>query len=608
MNEILKVLRKKAVPLPKTPGVYIMKDSSNNIIYIGKARALKNRVSQYFGSDRNQPEKVKKMVSNVKDFEYILTDNEFEALILECSLIKQHKPRYNILLKDDKGYHYIKVTKEDWPRVSAERLVSDDNAIYIGPYTSAWVVKKSVDEASKIFKLPSCKRKFPQDIGRGRPCLNYYIKQCCAPCNGKISREIYNEYVNEALEFLKGGSLISLKELEKDMKEASERLEFEKAANIRDRIFAFKRISEKQKVVSGKVKEQDVISLVQGDNKSCVEVFNFSKGKLIDKEEFFFNEVGDPEIDRAEFIQQYYSIKNRIPPQITLDGKVDSLDVLTDWLSKKSGKKVKIIIPQRGEQARLIEMCRKNAFEALAQKIGRTGRETAALNALKNLMDLTKVPVYIEAYDISNLAGSENVAGMVVFENGRPLKSAYRKFKIKSFSGQDDYASMQEVISRRLDEYEKTNGENHGFKRLPDLILLDGGKGHVSSVKSILKRRGYDIPLFGMVKDNKHKTRAIAGNGEEISISANREAFTLISKIQEEVHRFAISFHRQRHIKNALKSSLLEIEGIGKTRAIALFLHFKTIDKIKSASVDELKNIKGMNIKSAETVYNFFHK
>lgn len=610
MDDHIKALRAKAMALPLTPGVYLMRDKARNIIYIGKAKALKNRVSQYFGSPKNHPEKVRRMVSQVEDFEYILTDSEFEALVLECSLIKQHSPKYNILLKDDKGYHYIKVTAGPWRRISEAKQKLPDGAEYLGPYTSSWSVKQSVDEAHKIFLLPTCSRRFPQDIGKARPCLNYYIKQCCAPCRGKITEKEYEESVEEALDFLRGGSGASIKELTARMNEAAEHLEFERAARLRDRLNAIKRLNgDRQKVVAARVKEQDVIALAQGTESSCFEVFRFTGGRLCDREDFLLGDTGDPSAARAEFIQQYYSLRGNIPPQITLDGEAEGSELLARWLSGKAGRKVNISVPQRGEQAQLVRMCLNNAAEKLAQSSGRTGREASALDELARLLGLSQPPAYIESYDISNLGGSENVAGMVVFENGRPLKAAYRKFKIKGFEGQDDYSSMQEVVSRRLEEYRKCreNGEKEGFARLPDLILLDGGKGHVSAVRPVLEAYGYDIPLFGMVKDDKHRTRAIARDGGEIAILSNRQAFTLVSAIQEEVHRFAIGYHRQSRKKSAFSSSLTSIPGIGRTRARALLKYFGTIRRIGEATIDELESAPSMTRPAAETVYAYYH-
>ena len=605
----IKELRKKAMKLPLHPGVYIMHSRDDTIIYIGKAKALKNRVSQYFGSDKNHNEKVRRMVSNVEYFEYILTDSEFEALILESSLIKQHQPKYNILLKDDKGYSYIKVTAGDWPRISETKQVLNDGAKYIGPYLSAWTIKDTVEEARKIFRLPSCTRKFPQEIGRGRPCLNYYIKQCCAPCRGHVSQKEYNEAVQEALDFIRGGTSDSVRTLTEKMNEAAENLDFELAARIRDRITAINKLKERQKVVASRVPEQDVIALVLGGEKVSIQVFRFAGGRLYDRESFLLNADDEPEQIRSEFVMQYYSMRDKIPPVITIDGSVNDDGVLEEWLTKKAERRVKFHIPQKGEQKQLVEMCRTNAAEALAQAMGRaTGRETSALDELRQLLNLPKTPEYIESYDISNLAGTENVAGMIVYKNGKPLKSAYRKFKIKGFEGQDDYASMAEVLTRRFDEYYKNPDENEGFGKLPDLILLDGGKGQVAAVKEVLQSKNIDVPLFGLVKDDKHKTRAVTGEGGEIALSPGRSLFAFLAKMQDEVHRFAIGYHHSRRSKNTFKSSLTGIEGIGEVRARSLLKYFRTIENISNADLAELENAPKMTKEAALAVYKYYHQ
>lgn len=603
----IKELRKKAMRLPLSPGVYIMHDKSGKIIYIGKAKALKNRVSQYFGSEKNHDEKVRRMVSHVEDFEYILTDSEFEALVLECSLIKQHTPKYNILLKDAKGYHYIKVSSGPWPVISSVKQVLDDGAEYIGPFVSSWAVKESVDEVIKIFRLPSCSRKFPQDIGKGRPCLNYYIKQCRAPCAGKVSQEEYNESVCEAVAFLHGGSAESVRSLTEKMDEAAEKLQFERAARIRDCLSAIKKMNDRQKVVASRIPEQDVIALTRGTGKCCFEVFRFKCGRLYDHETFIVGETGKDSAARGEFIERYYSMREKVPPRVSLDGPAEDMELLERWLSEKAGARVKIACPKKGEQAQLVEMCRKNAAEQLAQTMGRTGRETSALDELARLLGLKSPPEYIESYDISNLAGEGNVAGMVVFQNGRPLKSAYRKFRIKTVEGQDDYASMREAVKRRVGEYFKQKDSGEGFGHLPDLILLDGGKGQVSAVSPVLKDAGLDIPIFGMVKDGHHRTRAIAAEGGEIAIKSSRGAFTLISSIQEEVHRFAIGYHRQRRKKEAFSSELASVDGIGQTRAKMLLKSFKTVDAVRHAEIKELEGVKSMTKPAAINIYKHFH-
>lgn len=603
----MKELREKAMKLPLQPGVYIMHNSKKEIIYIGKAKALKNRVSQYFGSQNNHNQKVRRMVENVDYFEYIITDSEFEALVLECSLIKQNKPRYNILLKDDKGYSYIKISHEPYPRITEAKKI-DASGDFIGPYTSSYYVKNAVDQATKIFKLPTCTRKFPEDFGKYRPCLNFHIKQCCGLCRGKISEREYNEMVKEAVEFLKNGSTLSIKELEKEMYQASENLEFERAAKIRDRITAVKRMGDKQKVVESKVREQDVIALFSDGTDGCFQVFRFSQGMLYDRETFLIKDIGDEDTAYGEFVLQYYTMRDKIPPCVTADRVPEDKEAIERWLTEKSGRKVTVAVPQRGERSQLVTMCRSNAAEVLAQSKNSQGRQYAVLKELGELLGLKKVPTYIESYDISNLAGSENVAGMVVFENGKPLKSAYRKFAIKSFEGQDDYASMAEVLTRRFEEYHKLKDTGEGFGRLPDLILLDGGKGQVSAVKPVLKASGVDVPLFGMVKDDKHRTRAITDGEGEIELKSIRSAYTLVSEIQEEVHRFAIGYHRTKRSANTFKSSLTDIDGIGTTRAKNLLKHFGSVKNIKEAELEELENAPSMNRNAALAVYNYFHE
>ena len=603
MNPKLSELRKKAMALPLLPGVYIMHDKSNAIIYIGKAKALKNRVSQYFGSQNNHAEKVRRMVDNVDWFEYIITDSEFEALILECSLIKQHTPKYNILLKDDKGYSYIRVSPGDWGKLSYVLQKQDDGATYIGPYKSSYYVKSAVEEANKIFMLPTCNRKFPQDFGKARPCLNYHIKQCMAPCTGRVKLSEYRESMEQALDFLKGGSSNSVKQLTAQMEEAAENLEFERAARIRDKIAAVKKMGDKQKVVANKVLDEDVIAAFSDGTKTCFQVFRFEGGRLFDRESFI---VDSGESDTEEFILRYYTLRPDVPKNIAVDTEWEGMDEVARWLSEKRGSKVNLTVPQRGEQAQLVNMCRSNAAEALAQQKGATVREYGVLEELKELLGLDTLPEYIESYDISNLNGSENVAGMIVYQNGKPLKSAYRKFKIKGFEGQDDYASMAEVLTRRFEEYRRAEG-GEGFGRLPDLILLDGGAGQVHAVRDVMEKMDIDVPLFGLVKDDKHRTRAVTGDGGEIAISSRRQLFTFLSKMQDEVHRFAIGYHHARRSKNTFRSSLTTIDGVGEVRAKALLKYFRTIDNISKADLEELEAAPKMTKDSALAVYRYFH-
>lgn len=601
----IKELRKKSMALPKLPGVYIMKDKNHNIIYIGKAKALKNRVSQYFGSQNNHLEKVRQMVSNVDDFDYIITDSEFEALILECSLIKQHTPKYNILLKDDKGYSYIKITGDRWRKISYSLQQDDTRATYIGPYKSSYYVKNAVEEAVKIFQLPTCNRRFPDDFGKGRPCLNYHIKQCCAPCRGKMKLSEYNEHIESALDFLKGGTASSIAEMTLAMNKAAENLDFERAAKIRDRIEAVKKMNDKQKVVDIRVEEQDVIAYATDGESGAFEVFRFKDGRLFDREHFIVDNTDDQEL-MTEFITGYYSIRDGVPKQLTLDRELGDKALLEKWLTEKRGSRVYILSPQRGEQKQLVDMCRKNAMERIAQKKGSTTGEYSVLEELKEVLGLEKIPEYIEAYDNSNFSGTENVCGMIVYEKGKKNKSAYKKFKIKSFEGQDDYASMAEVLDRRLTELENAKDET-GFGRKPDLILLDGGKGQVNAVLPVMKKHNSDIPVFGMVKDDHHRTRGIVSSAGEIAISRKRKLFTFISKLQDEVHRFAIGYQRQRRNINTFKSSLTDIPGVGQERAKALLKYFRTIKNISNADYQEILSAPKMNKVAAQQVYDYFH-
>ena len=607
MNPKMSELRKKAMALPLLPGVYIMHGKDGGIIYIGKAKALKNRVSQYFGSQNNHPEKVRRMVDNVDDFEYIITDSEFEALILECSLIKQHTPKYNILLKDDKGYSYIRVGEGDWGKLSYVLQKADDGATYIGPYKSSYYVKSAVEEANKIFMLPTCNRQFPRDFRKGRPCLNYHIRQCMAPCTGRVKLKDYRESLEQALDFLKGGSSNSVKQLTAQMEEAAENLEFERAARIRDKIAAVKRMGDKQKVVLSKVLDEDVIASFSNDGKTCFQVFRFEGGRLFDRESFIFDS-GDSESDTEEFLISYYTLRTEIPKNIALHSGFDGMDDVQRWLSEKRGSKVNLTVPQRGEQAQLCAMCRSNAAEALAQQKGATAREYNVLEELRQTLGLEKLPEYIECYDISNLAGTENVAGMVVYKNGKPLKSAYKKFKIKGFEGQDDYASMAETLQRRFEEYYNAEKADEGFGKLPDLILLDGGSGQVSAVREVFEKMDIDVPLFGLVKDDKHRTRAVTGEGGEIALNSKRQLFAFLSKMQDEVHRFAIGYHHTRRKNAVFRSSLTQIEGVGEVRAKALLKYFRTIDNISKADLEELEAAPKMTRDSALAVYRYFRQ
>ncbi len=478
-------LLEKANALPMLPGVYIMRDKDGGIIYIGKAKKLKNRVSQYFRSQERHLEKVRQMVAHVNDFDYIICDSEFEALILECSLIKQNTPKYNILLKDDKGYHYIHISNEDWPRLNAEMQLPTDGGEILGPYNSSYTVRQAVEEAKKIYKLPTCSKTFSDGMKRQRPCLNAFIGLCSAPCAGKISKADYIQSVRDAVDFLKKGSDETVKMLTEQMNDAAENLQFEKAAKLRDKITAINKLSEKQKVVMSPYPSQDVIAFVKGEKHACFEVFRFRNSKLCDREHFFVDYLTDENEARAEFIVSYYSMDRDVPKRILVDGEVDAHDDVVRFLTEKRGSNVIVAMPHKGEQKQLLLMCRNNAAERVAQKEGASLRETAVLDELRSLLGLKTVPDYIEAYDISNTAGKDNVAGMIVFKSGRPYKKAYKRFAIKSFEGQDDYASMHEVLTRRMAEYElhKDDEDNDsGFGKMPDLILLDGGLGQLNAV------------------------------------------------------------------------------------------------------------------------------
>jgi len=604
-------LRKKAMALPEQPGVYIMKNAKSEIIYIGKAKVLKNRVSQYFGSQNNHSLKVRRMVSNVDDFDYVIVNSEFEALVLECSLIKLNKPKYNILLKDDKGYSYIKITGDDWRMIYDVKQKTDDGSKYIGPYTSGSAVTQAVEQAKDIFMLPHCGKRFPQDINRSsRPCLNYYIKLCSGACKGLISREQHNLSVDEAVKFIQGGKARYIKEATDLMQKASDELDFEKAIRLRDRIRAVERASQKQNLVSSTYKNQDVFGIASLGEKSAVNVLRFRDGSLIDTEIFIIDRIDDPEEEYSELISNYYNSQSDFPKRICVDRSLKQSDFVEEYLSSLAGRKVFLFVPKAGEGKALLETAEKNASEKLSRYLSHNDKQNAVLLELKELLGLQKLPSYIEAYDISNTAGSENVAGMVVFRDGRPLKSCYRRFMIKGFEGQDDYRSLAETLERRIAEFnneEKNPDKTQGFGKKPDLILLDGGTGQVNAVSPIFEKTGFDVPLFGMVKDGSHRTRAIAAGGGEITINDKRTVFSFISEIQEEVHRYAITYHRTLKKKNTLETTLTGISGIGKKRAKLLLSRFKTLDSLKNADLDELLSVAGLTENAAKSVYDYFH-
>lgn len=608
-NPRLPYLRDKVKKLPLLPGIYIMKDISGEIIYIGKAKSLKNRVSSYFRSIEKHLPKVYKMVENVNDFDYIVTRSEFEALVLECSFIKQYSPKYNILLKDDKGYHYVRISPGDYGKITPSHQEIKDGSRYLGPYVSGYVVSQTVDEANKAFMLPTCSRKFPQEIGKGRPCLNYHIKQCMAPCTGKVSPQEYKEALDQAIDFIRGGSSQAQEILTRKMYEASENMEFEKAARYRDRLKAIKNINAHQKVVSIRYEEEDVIAVSQGTTKCCAVILKFRNYRLVDKEYFMLDTTDDLVDTRTQFVLRYYDMKADCPKSVVLDGEIEHLDEMRQFMAEKSGHSVSIIIPQKGDQKQLVEMALENASQHISERSRRTNREIAALDELSRLLGLNQVPQYIEAYDISNIGSETIVAGMVVFDEGRPLKEAYRKFSIRSVVGKpDDYASMREVLQRRLEEYEKNKDKGVGFGHLPDLILLDGGKGHVASVKPLVRQMGFDIPVFGMAKDDRHRTKTIATEDGELSVSSFRSAFDLLTTIQDEVHRFAIGYSRSKHKSKAFESALRSVEGIGPKRAESLFKRFKTIKAMEAATTEQLAETPSMTQEAAQNLYLYLHK
>ena len=608
-NPNLPALRAKALSLPLEPGVYIMKDSGGKIIYIGKAKVLKNRVSSYFRSVEKHTPKVYQMVQNVRDFEYIVAGTEFEALILECSLIKQHRPHYNILLKDDKGYSYVRVEKGPYGRISCALQRTEDDALYLGPYISSYVVNQTVDEVNKVFQLPTCSRKFPQELGKGRPCLNFHIKQCMGVCRGKISPSQYQEVLDEAVEFIKGGGTQSIKLLTQRMHAAADRLDFEKAALLRDRINAIRRISEQQNVVYQRYDSLDVVAIVRSGEKSAAAVLRFREGRLVDKEEHPLGGISTPEEAMAEFLSRYYYTREDLPKKIFVDIDFADRPLLEEMLTQQGGRKVEITVPERGDGVRLVEMARNNAAQVMARTERRSGRELSALEELGRMLGLPAPPAYIEAYDISNIGGETIVGGMVVFADGRPLPGAYKKFVMKTVVGApDDYASMAEMVRRRLLRYEEHKDKGVGFGRLPDLILLDGGKGQVAAVEPVIRQLGFAIPVFGMVKDDRHRTRAITAQGGELSISSVRSVFALVSAIQEEVHRFSITFSRQRHQKNAFQLRLEEAPGIGPARARALYKRFRSWKALCAATVEELAQTEGVPAGAAESLWKFLHQ
>jgi excinuclease ABC subunit C len=609
--------------LPAKPGVYIMRDSKDTIIYVGKAIILKNRVRQYFQSSRNHTEKIKQMVERIDHFEYIITDSELEALVLECNLIKEHRPKYNTMLKDDKTYPYIRVTtNEDYPRVLFSREMKKDKSKYFGPYTSVTAVKDTLELLRKIYKIRTCNRNLPKDIGKERPCLYYHMGQCDAPCQGFISKENYQMNITEVIEFLNGNYGPVVKMLEAKMSEASENMEFEKAAEYRDLVGSVKQIANKQKITNTDQVDRDIIAFARDKDEAVVQTFFIRSGKLIGRDHFHLSGVEgetDGEV-MTSFMKQFYAGTPYIPKEIFLGAKPEEEELLSEWLTARRGQKVHLLVPQKGDKEKLVELARKNALLVLNQDLENLKREEAkTTGALKDLANYLELPIIerIESFDISNTSGFEAVGSMVVYEKGKPKKADYRKFKIRSVAGPDDYASMYEVLTRRFthgqreleERREKKLDEALGsFTRYPDLILMDGGKGQVGIALRVLSELNLDIAVCGMVKDDNHRTRGLYYNNKELPIDKSNELFKLITRIQDETHRFAIEYHRSLRQKNQVHSILDDIKGIGTTRRRALMKYFQSLEAIQAADVEEIMKVPAMNRRSAEEVYEFFHK
>lgn len=605
--------------LPAKPGVYIMHGEKDEIIYIGKAIILKNRVRQYFQSSRNKSPKIEQMVSHIRRFEYIITDSELEALVLECNLIKEHRPRYNTMLKDDKSYPYIKVTiGEEYPRILFSRDMKKDKSKYYGPYTSAGAVKDTLELLRKLYQIRTCNRNLPRDIGKDRPCLNYHIKQCKAPCQGYIAKEEYRESIQKAMDFLNGNYDEILKSLEEKMMAASEAMAYEEAIEYRDLLNSVKQIAQKQKITSSEMEDRDVIACSSDGSDTVVQVFFIRGGKLIGREHFHLTVSVQDEKGQilGSFIKQYYAGTPFIPRELMLQASPDDEELLAEWLSAKKGQKVYIRVPKKGQKERLVELAFKNASMVLEQdreKIKREEMRTkGAMHQIEEWLDLSGIR-RIEAFDISNTSGMESVGSMIVYEDGKPKRSDYRKFKIRTVIGPDDYASMEEVLKRRFEHglEELRAGENSGFgsfTRFPDLIMMDGGRGQVNVALKVLEELKLNIPVCGMVKDDNHRTRGLYYDNVEIPIERNSEGFRLITRIQDEAHRFAIEYHRSLRSKEQVHSILDDIDGIGTTRRRALMRYFKGLEEIRNADIETLKDVPSMNELAARKVYEFFHR
>lgn len=602
--------------LPAKPGVYLMHDKKDNIIYVGKAISLKNRVRQYFQSSRNKGAKIERMVTRIHHFEYIVTDSELEALVLECNLIKEHRPKYNTMLMDDKGYPFIKVTvDEEYPRVLLARTMKKDKARYFGPYTSVAAVRDTIELIRKLYHVRNCSRNLPRDIGKERPCLNYHIKQCKGPCQGYISKEEYREYIEAVLRFLNGHYDEVLKELKQKMQTASDNMEFEKAIEYRELLHSVEQIAQKQKITNSNGEDRDILAVAKDKEDAVVQVFFIRGGRLIGRDHFFLQNAAE-EIESSileSFIKQFYAGTPFIPPELMVQETPDEHDLLEEWLTKRRGHRVHITVPQKGQKEKLVDLARKNAQMVLDTDKERLKREEGrTIGAVKEIAGLLGLPsvTRMEAFDISNTSGFSSVGAMIVYENGKPKRTDYRKFKIKSVQGPDDYASMEEVLTRRfshgLEEKreEKASGRFHIF---PDLILMDGGKGQVHVAEEVLGKLGLAIPICGMVKDDNHRTRGLYYQDKEIPIDRQSEGFKLITRIQDEAHRFAIEYHRKLRSQGQVHSVLDDIPGVGPARRKSLMKHYMSLDAIKDASVEELKELPAMNEKAAKEVYKFFH-
>ncbi len=597
--------------LPDCPGVYIMHDDTDTIIYIGKAVSLRKRVRQYFQPSHDEGIKKKQMVENIDHFEYMITDSELEALVLECNLIKEHTPKYNTMLRDDKTYPYIKVTGEDYPRVMMARQMKKDKSKYFGPYTSMGAVKDTIELLNKIYGIRTCNRVLPRDIGKNRPCLNYHIHQCDAPCQGYVSKEEYTEKIRGVMEFLGGSYQPVMNYLQGKMEEASENLEFEKAIEYRELLNSVSQIAQKQKITNTDGEDKDVIAMAADDTDAVVQVFFVRNGKLIGRDHFHLH-VGTEDKETeilTEFVKQFYSGTPFIPREIMLQSPVEDMEILEQWLTKKRGKRVYLRVPQKGMKEKLVDLAAKNAMLVLSQdkeKLKREeGRTIGAVKEIQELLGLQGL-MRMEAYDISNISGFQAVGSMVVYEKGKPKRSDYRKFRLKNVDGPNDYASMEEVLTRRF--VHGMEKEDEGFRRFPDLIMMDGGRGQVNICLKVLENLRLNIPVCGMVKDDRHRTRGLYFNNVEIPIDTHSEAFKLITRIQDEAHRFAITYHKSLRSKEQVHSILDEIPGIGPARRKALMQHFASLEEVKNATIEQLEQVPTMNRISARQVYEFFQK